>query len=124
MAHPRYLYEIMVPCQYNTGKPVRRRHHQEWDKYVRKFSGGLTIYKPALGQWIDNDSLYAERVIPVRIACTENQIKHIARFTMRHYDQLAVLAYVVSQTVLIFKKDDKERKDQVIDAVHECRKQD
>lgn len=102
----------MVPCQYNDGKPVRTRHHQEWDKYVRKFTGGLTVYQPAVGQWVHKDQVYHERMIPVRIACTENQLRLIARFTMRHYKQLAVFAYVVSEKVFIFKADDKTRQDQ------------
>jgi hypothetical protein len=109
----------MVPCYWNTGKPIRTRHHKEWDKVVRKVAGGLTIYKPAKGQWVDSstDNLYAERVIPVRIACTENQIKQIAKFTISHYKQLAVMIYVVSDKVLIIKADDKERKDKVVDPV-------
>lgn len=101
------LYEIMVPCQWNNGKPVRTRHHKEWDKVVRKLTGGLTLYKPAIGQWVDKktDILYNERVIPVRIACTENQIKQIATFTLVHYKQIQVMVYVVSEKVLFFKND-------------------
>lgn len=96
----RKMYEIFVPCQYNTGKPVRTRHHKEWDKYVRRITGGLTIYRPAIGQWIDGPTLYDERVIPVRFACDEKHINKIMKFTMQHYKQLAVLAYVVSEEVL------------------------
>jgi len=114
---PLLLWEILVPCSYNTGKPVRTRHHKEWDKYVRKVSGGLTIFKPAKGQWIapGTDDLYDERVIPVRIACTATQIKKIMKFTIRHYKQLAVMAYVISDCVIIMndEDDDKERKNQI-----------
>lgn len=112
MPSPRLLWEIYVPCQWNTGIPVRTRHHKEWDKVVRKIAGGLTIYKPAKGQWIDTsvDQLHAERVIPVRIACTEKQIKQIANFTLRHYKQLAVLTYAVSDKVLLIKADEQQER--------------
>ena len=119
--NPIQLWELMVPCIWNTGKPVRTRHHQEWDKVVRKLAGGLTIYKPAKGQWVDKltNMLYAERVIPVRIACTEKQIKQIAKFTLRHYKQLAVLVYVVSDKVLVITDDEQKRKDKDVNEVLE-----
>lgn len=41
----------MVPCNFNDGTPVRTRHHREWDRQVRKISGGLTILPPSKGQW-------------------------------------------------------------------------
>jgi len=99
------MFEILVPCQYNTGKPVRTRHHREWDKYVRKVSGGLTILTPAKGQWISKEGeLFAERMIPVRIVCDEKQIKKIMEFSMRHYRQKAVLAYEISSNVIFLEE--------------------
>lgn len=96
------LWEIFVPCQKNNGKPVTTRHHKEWDKRVRKITNGLTIMTPAKGQWIDvNGSIYEERMIPVRISCTEAQIKKIMDMTAQHYEQLAVMAYLVSDKVII-----------------------
>lgn len=96
------LYEILVPTVRN-GKPVRTRHHKEWDKYVRGLSGGLTILKPAKGIWIEPSSgeLFEERMIPVRIACTEKQIKKISEFTRSHYDQIAVMYYELSSNVTV-----------------------
>ena len=95
------LFEILVPCQYNDGKPVRTRHHKEWDKYVRKITGGLSILKPQMGQWISKEGvLYEERMIPVKIVCTDKQMKKIMEFTIKHYRQLAVLAYEISSNVL------------------------
>lgn len=100
------MYEILVPCQYNTGKPVRTKHHKEWDKVVRKITGGLTIFKPVKGQWISSNSvLFEERMIPVRIACTRKQIEKIMEFSMSHYRQLAMLAYLVSEEVIYMEKD-------------------
>jgi hypothetical protein len=97
------LWEILVPCNYNDGKPVRTKHHKEWDKVVRKISGGLTLYTPAKGQWVDpNDKkLYEDRMIPVRIKCSEQVIKQIAQFTLGHYRQKAVLIYRVSDYALV-----------------------
>jgi len=101
------LWEILVPCLRNN-RPVSVKHHREWDKYVRNLSGGLTIYRPAKGQWVDSatNELYDERVIPVRIACTEKQIVQIIKFTIRHYNQLAVMAYLVSNRVLIIHAEE------------------
>jgi hypothetical protein len=101
------LWEILVPCQWNDGKPIRTRHHREWDKVVRKITGGLTLYKPAIGQWIDptTKTLYDERMIPVRIAASEKQITQIANFTLQHYRQIQVMCYVVSEKVIFFKQD-------------------
>jgi hypothetical protein len=100
MANEKQLWEILVPCMMNN-KPVRTRHHKEWDKYVRKISGGLTILTPGKGQWIDpgNLNLWEERMIPCRIYCTEAQIDMVINFTLKHYNQLAVMAYLVSNKI-------------------------
>lgn len=96
------LYEILVPTIMNK-KPVRTKHHRQWDSYVHKISGGLTILKPNKGKWASphSNELYEERVIPVRIACTRNQINKIIDFTISHYNQLAVMAYKLSTEVII-----------------------
>lgn len=100
--HKDNLWEILVPCQWNDSRPVRTVHHKEWDKRVRKIANGLTILAPAKGQWLsDSLVLYEERVIPVRISCTEEQIEKIMDMTAQHYKQLAVMAYLVSDKVLI-----------------------
>jgi len=94
------LYEILVPTKYGDNeKPIRTKHHKEWDKYVRKISGGLTILTPGKGQWIHNSVLYEEKVIPVRIACSESDINKIIKFTLKHYRQKAVMAYQIAQEV-------------------------
>lgn len=97
------LWEILVPCAYNDGKPVRTRHHKEWDKVVRKYAGGLTIFKPVKGQWEYEGALFSERMIPVRIACTEVQIRKLAKFTQTHYRQLAVFVSLISEKVFIIE---------------------
>lgn len=37
------LFEILVPTKFNSGRPVRTKHHKEWDKFVHKLAGGLTL---------------------------------------------------------------------------------
>jgi hypothetical protein len=103
-----YLWEIKVPCYYNNGKPVRTKHHQEWDKVVKKIAGGLTIYKPAWGKWVDSKTNigYDERMIPVQIACTEKQMDQIGQFTLDHYKQIEIMAHVVSEKVKFYKSND------------------
>lgn len=95
------LYQIMVPCQWNDGTPVRTRHHKAWDDKVRRISGGLTVLKPAKGTWEHEGDVYAERVIPVMIACTATEMNRIVQMTIVHYEQLAVLYFLVSQEVHI-----------------------
>lgn len=100
------LWEVLVPCKMHD-KPVRTKHHKEWDKYVRKITNGLTILKPARGQWVDDSNeLHEERMIQVRVACTDKQIDKIIDFTLRHYDQLAVMAYLISTKVIIKHKNE------------------
>ena len=98
------LWEIFVPTISNEGKPFRTRFHRVWDEKVRDISGGLTILKPAVGQWIsEEDELFKERMIPVRIMCTEEQIKKIAAHTKNYYKQLAVMYYKITDEVIIYK---------------------
>lgn len=100
MENAKKLYEIYVPTQKNCGKPIRTRQHREWDSRVRKITGGLTIYKPVIGQWVDVDAtLYKERMIPVRIVATEAEMKKIGLMTKAFYEQIAVLYYALSSEV-------------------------
>lgn len=100
------LWEILVPTIRNDGKPFRTRYHRVWDEKVREISGGLTIMPVAKGQWVDrSDSrLYAERMIPVRISCTRQQIEQIVDMTMEYYGQIEVMAYKVSNEVIIKRR--------------------
>lgn len=101
------LWEILVPTISNEGKPYRTRYHRVWDAKVRSITGGLTIMAPAKGQWKSlTGDLYVERVIPVRIACSRDQIDAIIDITMKYYDQLAVMAYKVSDDVIIRNRDE------------------
>lgn len=102
------LWEILVPTKHNDGRPIRTRFHRVWDAKVREISGGLTIMPAAKGQWVDtSDSrLYRERMIPVRIACSREQIEQIVEMTLTYYKQIAVMAYKVSNEVIIRRRWD------------------
>jgi hypothetical protein len=97
------LWEILVPRKWNDGKPIRTRHHRQWDKRVRAISGGMTIHPPTIkGEWVSPEGeLYVDSTIPVRLTCTRQQIEEIMDFTAKHYRQKAVMAYKVSSDVII-----------------------
>ena len=97
----------MVPTIYgDTEKPIRTKHHKNWDAYVRKITGGLTICSVSKGQWLDrNKKLWEERIIPVQVACSEDQIEKIIKFTLSHYRQKAVMYCVLSEEVKIVQNE-------------------
>ena len=98
----RELWEILVPRAFNDCAEIPLSHHQLWDEKVRKIAGGLTILKPAKGIWESpSGEIFHEAMIPVRIVCTEDQIQKIIDETIHHYNQLAVMAYRISEHVII-----------------------
>lgn len=104
------MWEILVPTEMNDGRKLRTRFHRVWDAKVREISGGLTVLTPAKGQWIAQDGkMYAERMIPVRIICTKEEIEKIIEFSMKYYEQLAILAYEISSNVILRHKEEYEK---------------
>lgn len=98
----KFLWEILVPTIHPSGKPIRVRYHRVWDAKVREIAGGLSIMKPLKGQWISSDNeLFSERMIPVRIGCTEDEINKIADMTAKYYSQKAIMFYAVSSKWII-----------------------
>lgn len=100
----RQMWEILVPTVGNDGTPFSIRHHREWDALVKKVSGGMTLVQPVRGTWIDpaDGAEYRERMIPVRLLATKEQIVDVCKETARHYDQLAVLASLIAtETVMV-----------------------
>jgi hypothetical protein len=83
------LYEILVP-----NKP---KLHNSWDARIIAITSGLTLTKRVKGKWNGE----TEEMIPVRIACTYPQIRQIAEMTKRHYNQKAVMFYIVASFVEI-----------------------
>ena len=100
------LWEILVPKIFNNGVEVPVSHHHAWDEKVGEIAGGLTILKPATGIWTNPaGEIFKEAMIPVRIACTEKQIRIIINFTIIHYNQQAVMAYRISGYVILKQRD-------------------
>jgi hypothetical protein len=86
------LYEVLVPTKHFDGRPIKTRFHRVWDKNVRNISSGLTILNPVKGQWVKNDNdVMAERMIPVRISCTKEQLDQILELTKKYYSQQVVM---------------------------------
>jgi hypothetical protein len=101
------LYEVLVPASFWVTKTkFSYEHHKEWDAFVVGIAGGLTVLKGAKGTWISPSNVaHYDRVIPCRVACTRAQLEEIIDFTLTHYDQEAVMAYVVSEEVIVKHKD-------------------
>lgn len=103
------LWEILVPASNNKELKFTYEHHKEWDAYVKKTTGGVTIMKTTKGEWISpTGKLYIDRMIPCRIVCNEEQMSEIIDFTIEHYKQEAVLAYKISNKVILRHKDTNE----------------
>ena len=98
----RFLWEILVPATKKDGTPYSIFYHRTWDKRVRDICGGLSICPVINGQWINHEGiLFSEKMIPVRIACSRNEIESVIDMTIDYYEQEAVMAYKVSEEVII-----------------------
>jgi hypothetical protein len=95
------LWEILVPVSYVGLGRIKKKHHKKWDRKVSKIAGGLTLFKPKKGRWLSDSKLFREKMIPVRIAATEKEMKEIATLTAKHYDQKAIMYYLISEQVVI-----------------------
>lgn len=96
------LWEILVPTVRNDGRPFRLRYHRVWDERVKAISGGITIVNPVKGTWISPEGEeFKERMIPVRIMCSREEILQIAEMTKEYYEQLAVMVVKVSDETFI-----------------------
>lgn len=104
----QYLFEILIPTTDNTKDRVKYApsFHQEWDAKVRAISGGLTIIGDVRGQWISprEGLLFQDTMIAVRIMCRASQMFLIARMTIKHYDQEAVMYYRIADMVTMLNK--------------------
>lgn len=101
-APDEHLWEILVPTVRNDGRPFRLRYHRVWDEKIKAISGGLTIVPPVNGVWVSpSGETFEERMIPVRIMCTREEIMAIAEMSKKHYEQEAIMVYRVSTEVYI-----------------------
>ena len=105
------MWEILVPTErrLEPGKYYTTRYHRVWDSKVREITHGLTIMSPVRGQWVNPSTgqLFKERMIPVRVIATREEIEKVVDFTLAYYDQLAVLCFKISDEVIIRFKDSK-----------------
>jgi len=70
---------------------------------VKNISGGITIMRTAKGEWESpTGEQYMDRVIPVRMLCTVPQIKKIIDFTKKYYEQEVIMAYKVSNEIIMY----------------------
>jgi len=107
MTEIKPLWEILVP--YKMGrKNVQVPYHREWDEKVMAISGGMTLMKVAKGSWVSptTDKTHKELMIPVRIACSEEQIREIMKMTIVHYKQEAVFCTLISEKTIIMHADE------------------
>ena len=82
-------------------------YHLECDSFVKEITVGLTMHRVAKGEWINpSGELYKDKMIPVHVSCTEEEIYKIIDFTIKHYDQEAVTAYAISDYVIIKHKNE------------------
>jgi hypothetical protein len=103
------MWEILVPASGDKDKEFTYEHHKAWDEFVKNLTGGVTVMKTAKGQWVNPiGKLYLDRMIPCRIICTKEQITKIIDFTIKHYNQEAVLAFKFSDTVILRHKNEAE----------------
>jgi len=100
------MWQIFVPVTGIDGYDIQLSHHQKWDRQVRKLAGGLTINKKARGIWQNpmTGKLFEEKMIPVLIGCSFEEMETILEFTLEHYIQEAVMCYKVSDTIVIMER--------------------
>ena len=105
MPSAKGMWEILVPTErrLEPGKYYTTRYHRVWDGKVRAITGGLTVMAPARGQWVNpaTGNLFKERMIPVRIIATREEIEKVVDITLKYYNQLAVLCYKISDEVIL-----------------------
>lgn len=96
-----FLWEILVPFNDNDGKKVPNGATQEVG-LVRSLDCWRPVHlQDGQGQWLADDVTYFDRVIPVRIMCTEKQIETIMHYSLTFYNQKAVFCYLVSENVKV-----------------------
>jgi len=93
---------LEVPTQHNDGRPIHTRFHKIWDEKVKTISGGLTILHPTIGYWVNEEVTQRERMIPVRVACTREQLDKILDITLKYYEQRTIFAYKLSEEVIVY----------------------
>lgn len=61
------------------------------------------------GEWVSDDkTIFVDRMIPVRIACTPIQMREIALMTGEYYEQLCIMYYMISNSVTLINIGERE----------------
>ena len=103
----KQVWKILVPESDRGGFKFPLNKHLQWDAKVREISGGgMTIMSVARGEWsrpsADGEGMIVrETMIPVLLLTGKLEMDRIAHFTLGHYDQEAVLYYLVSEDVFM-----------------------
>jgi len=97
------LWEIMIPKNIDKHTIFHVSCHREWSNYVENITNGMVFFSSLDRRWISpkETSPYFDNKIPVRIFCNKEQIKKIISFTMKHYDQNHVIAYKLSDSIIL-----------------------
>jgi hypothetical protein len=101
------MWEILIPA-YDDKEEFTIDHHKVFDGFVKEKAGGITILRGAKGEWISPEGeLYKDKIIPCRICCSFGDIKSIMEFALEHYNQKTIMAYKISDHVLMIRRDQK-----------------
>lgn len=99
------LWEILIPTCSNMGVEYTIEHHKKWDKEAKKISKGITIFSLVKGQWKNpRGKIFSEKMIPVRLRATTEEIKKIGQYTLKHYKQEVTWVYEVSSNIIEIHK--------------------
>ncbi len=96
---PRLLWAVLVPVQDKHGVMFPQRHHDWFFKKVRRISGGITRNPMAQGEWKHKRRLYSEPVVSLMFLATDEEADKVAATGRKHYRQIEVIYYVVSNHV-------------------------
>lgn len=100
------VWDIFVPRHWDvkylggmiSSEEISREHHLEFDKEVCKLAGGMMLKEIVEGKW----KMQEEEVIQVRVACSEDNIKHLAEFAKKHYKQEAIMVFKRPELAYLF----------------------
>lgn len=110
--HKMEIWGILVPTEIDDQK-VPVSYHSQWDAKVIKITNGLTVMTPVKGCWVNPEfkqTTIRERMIPVMIMATAEQMEVISDITAEHYRQMAIMYYRMSDQVHIrhYKRKEDE----------------
>ncbi len=99
----RLLWRIFLPVADNDGFVFLDRHHKKFSDRVLNVSGGSTENPWSAGKWINEGRLHKERMIPLEFLATTEQADMIAAFAAKHYDQIEIMCYPISDRVRLYR---------------------